>query len=55
MRWISVKDELPKKVGQYEVETNFGKSIAFYTRTLTRGLIWLSVNEEYKVIKWKKN
>jgi hypothetical protein len=54
MSYISVKDRLPKEVGEYEVETNYGKSVAFYIRTISGRLKWMCVNEDYRVIKWKQ-
>lgn len=50
--WIECKDRNPIETGQYQVETNHGKSIAFFIRKMNGKLEWMTVNEDYKVIKW---
>lgn len=54
MEWIDSDKRQPTKLGQYEVETNHGKSISFWVKTKTGRKSWMSINEDYHVLRWKE-
>ncbi len=54
MAWIENVRRKPKVTGQYNVITNFGKSVAFWTKAKGGKKKWLCVNEDYSVIEWEE-
>ena len=54
MSWIKTSERQPKNTGQYNVKTNHGNSVAFFTRTFQGRKMWLCVNEDYYVLEWEE-